>query len=379
MNWSIEKRADLTIKLSLIFLLVGMLLSLKLWLSNRYFPLVPIFEFIPTLPSPFDAILLFTFVLSIILQLLTPTVKISKQLFWASAFLLLITDINRMQPWVYLYLLVLVIREIFKMQIEQLKWIKLLLASVYFYSGWHKLNPNYFYTVIDWFIQPFCSEKTTVCNILFYIGSTIPLFEMACGLAFLSGKLVKQAIGAVALIHLYILLLLSPIGQNYNTVIWPWNIFMLLATVIVFYNSENENLLIYIKNILRNEKHLKKLSVAFVVVTPFLNSFNLWPSYLSWNLYSGNTENAKLYLGDKVHTYFSPAFDEIIKNCYDAPYTINPKKWALKELNVPPFPEKPVWHACHKFMLEFTGNPNEVVLNIQPKSSLFIKKETLTY
>lgn len=378
MNLSLEKRTHYLKIIAFIFLLTGIALSFKLWLSNRYFPLVPVFDFIPALASPFDSIVLFTFILSSILQLFMPQIKAAKWLFWICAGILVITDINRIQPWFYLYILILSISDFIKSETDKIRLIKLLMASVYFYSGWHKLNPEYFNSVIDWFIQPFYTEKNFIYSFLTFTGSIIPLIEIACALALLSGKFVKSALYSAIIIHFLILISTGPLGHSYNSVIWPWNIFMPTALFLAFTSAEKENLLLYLKNTI-NEKSVKTIFSILITITPFLNSFNLWPSYMSWNLYSGNTENARMYLGEKVSTYFSPAFDDIMKDCYDAPYTLNPKKWALKELNVPPFPEKPVWHKCHSYMLDFTGNPNEVILNIQPKTSILGKKEAITY
>lgn len=378
MNWSIEKRTDYVKKACIIFLLAGIGLSLKLWLSNRYFPLVPIFNFIPSLQAPFDSILLFSFILSSLLQIFMPNIKAAKWLFWISAGILIITDINRIQPWFYLYLLIIGISDFIVSVNDKYRFLKILFSSVYFYSGWHKLNPSYFDFVIDWFIQPFYTEKNFIYSTLFAAGSLIPLVEIACAIALLSGKYVKQAVYTIILIHVLILISTGPLGHNYNNVIWPWNIFMPVSLFLLFYNSEKENLFLNTKSYVK-EKNKKSIFLLYILFVPFLNSFNLWPSYMSWNLFSGNTENARMYLGEKVSSYFSPAFDDIIKDCYDAPYTINPKKWALKEMNVPPFPEKTVWHKCHSYLLEFTGNPNEVILTIQPKTSILGQKNALTY
>jgi hypothetical protein len=378
MNLSIEKRTDYVKKACIFFLLAGIALSLKLWLSNRYFPLVPVFNFIPSLQAPFDSIILFSFILSSLLQIFMPHIKAAKWLFWTSAGILIITDINRIQPWFYLYILIIGISDFILSVNDKFRFLKILISSVYFYSGWHKLNPEYFNTVIDWFIQPFYTEKNFIYSTLFAAGSLIPLVEIACAISLLSGKYAKQAVYTIIVIHVLILLSTGPLGHNYNNVIWPWNVFMPVSLFLLFYNSENENLFQSIKSFVK-EKNKKSIFLLFILIMPFLNSFNLWPSYMSWNLYSGNTENARMYLGEKVSSYFSPSFDDIIKDCYDAPYTVNPKKWALKEMNVPPFPEKPVWHKCHSYLLDFAGNPNEVILNIQPKTSILGQKDALTY
>lgn len=51
-----EARLRVTRGVLAISLIAGMLSSLPLWLSDRAFPLFPRFEFIPSLPPPFDRV-----------------------------------------------------------------------------------------------------------------------------------------------------------------------------------------------------------------------------------------------------------------------------------------------------------------------------------
>lgn len=72
---------------------------------------------------------------------------------------------------------------------------------------------------------------------------------------------------------------------------------------------------------------------------PLLNFFNLWDSYLSHNLYSGNTSGGVVYVSDSVEN----KLPEAIK-----PYSIGElnqnqitiKYWCMMELGVPAYPEK---------------------------------------
>ncbi|MFN4234818.1 MAG: hypothetical protein ACK4IK_08435 [Bacteroidia bacterium] len=378
MNWSNEKRLIYLTKISYIFLLIGIVISLKLWLSNRYFPLVPLINFIPSFTAPFDGILLFIFILSTFIRLLFSNLKSAKIIFWISITALLITDINRMQPWVYCYLLILFFIDFVNSEYNKLNIIKTLFAVIYFYSGWHKLNPEYFNSVINWFAEPFLNNKNLLYNVFYIIGSAIPLIEMSIAIALFSGRYINLAIYSATFIHLFILFSIGPFGHKYNAVIWPWNVFIPIALFLIFRQSNNENIFQHIKNQIKFKSKYDYI-LLYIIISPLLNSINWFPSYLSWNLYSGNTEKAYLYLGENVNNFFSPDFDDIVKDCYDAPYTLNLKKWALKELNVPPFPEKPVWHKCREHMFRYTENENEVILSIQPKTSIWGKKDAIIY
>jgi uncharacterized membrane protein YphA (DoxX/SURF4 family) len=372
-----ENVSELIFKSTLIALLIGMGLTLKLWLNNRYFPLSPLFEIIPSIPAPFDTVLLFLFALSCIVLLFFKASKWISYTTIALLFIMLLNDINRLQPWVYMYSLLILFYLLVKSQEKKMLFMRILFISVYFYSGWNKLNPHYFNEVINWFIQPFEEWSSVSLHLFFYtVGSLIPVTEIAIGILFLTGKFQKAASISAVIIHLIILLSVGPLGYNYNSAIWPWNIFMILGTYLLFYKSNNSEIWREIKKGLTVKN---KIIAAYLLLLPFLNSFNLWPSYLSWNLYSGNTENAQIYLSDRVASYFSPALDEILKECYTSEFVINPKLWAMKEMNCPPFPEKPVWRKVHAYMLNFGKSNNEVILNIQPKTTLLYQPDALTY
>src|SRR3989344_1466431 len=86
--------------------IAGLLLSLKLWVSSRVYPLTPVLPVVP-IPYPADWILLFA-----LFALLVSVIFFSRPrpLLWASVALvalLVFFDQQRLQPWAYQYVVML--------------------------------------------------------------------------------------------------------------------------------------------------------------------------------------------------------------------------------------------------------------------------------
>src|SRR5688572_16571608 len=86
-------------------LLSGMALAPRLWSGSRAFPTVQAIQNLPELPQPLTMLLAGLLVLSILLAAIGQKPRIPLLAVLATAILLVLFDINRLQPWVYQYLL----------------------------------------------------------------------------------------------------------------------------------------------------------------------------------------------------------------------------------------------------------------------------------
>ena len=78
-----------------------MLLSIKLWMGQRYFPLIPMFDFLPELKNPYDSILLY---FAEIIVALNVIYFFNRWLFFGLIFSLValaIFDMSLIQPWYF--------------------------------------------------------------------------------------------------------------------------------------------------------------------------------------------------------------------------------------------------------------------------------------
>lgn len=363
-DFNLEKRL-VAVKFTLLTaLVIGIGLSYDLWLSDaRYFPLTPLFDFFPFINPPFDYMLLYITILLIAVGFVYPfNFLLNLSLFILLLFLAFL-DINRFQPWVYQYLLMLMIFSSSvkrKTPAEFIPAFQLLICAIFFWSGIFKFNPFYFSEVSPWFAKPFGESQ-----IVLGIGLILPALELFTAVGLLVKRSRKIALFTALFIHLFYLLTTGPLGNNFNTVLWPWNFGMLLFVLFLFTGEH-----LYFSKDLKGFFHLNitKAILVFAWIIPMLNLFNLWPAYTSFNIYSGNTNNGILYISDHTKSMIPEEISKVVRN-----NALNIKEWSMEEMNVPALPEKKVFLSARNFILNYSADSSDVVLYYQPKTQLIGK------
>jgi hypothetical protein len=354
--------------------LCSMLLCYKLWLNERTFPLSPVLGFLSSLQHPFDIIL---FVLSCICLagiVLLRKPQLLTRVFLGLSLILALGDQNRWQPWFYQYVLMFVILSFFdfrcddpKQQKAIVNTFRIMVASVYFWSGLQKLNPHFLQDTFPWLMEPFTNRlgPGSLDHFTFF-GYSFPAIEILTGVLLLFRPTMKLAVLSAILMHCFILLILSPFGHNYNPVVWPWNLAM-ISFVLILFRNKCSLLLSDVRMALQYN------SVRFVLILfslmPLFNFFNLWDSYLSHNLYSGNTSNGVIYLSDAVKNKLPAEIQLYAKGEMDQNQIVI-KYWGMMELNVPAYPEKRNFEAVTKSFYIYAGDPSEIYLMYTPKIRL---------
>src|SRR5262249_18024803 len=160
---------------------------------------------------------------------------------------------------------------------------RFMIASVYVWSGLQKMNANFISTDFPWVLRPFLEALPWLNHktILYGIGAVVPIVEVSMGLGLLTQKFRYAAMVTALLMHSFILTTLILLG--YNSVVWPWNIAMVMMVLILFWRVEGLTL----KEVVANNR-LPVYKAAFILfgVMPAFSFFNLWDSYLSFALYS---------------------------------------------------------------------------------------------
>ncbi|MDP2388048.1 MAG: hypothetical protein Q8M29_16860 [Bacteroidota bacterium] len=356
-------------------LLLSVLASWKLWTSNHLFPQVPFFNFGFSIGHPYDYILFGLFIASITGILLSrkPRTFIIITLVISTA--LVLFDQNRLQPWFYMYMLILGVLCFYNWRVDEPKnytaiytSITIVIGAIYFWSGVQKLNPNFMSSTWEWFIKPlgklFTPEEMSFS---YKMGYAIPYLEIAMGLGLFFEQTKRIIIPIAITMHIVILIILSPLFHNYNQTVWGWNFCMALLIYFVFAgNTQNKY---------RQLAYLVEFKPIFLVFficvcLPVLNLFNKWDSYLSANLYSGNTTNANIYLSEKAKDKLPYYIQLFTKKENNELYTIQVRKWAMNEIGVPGYPETRVFEALQKHIQTITCCDDEVTMFVNEKSSL---------
>jgi hypothetical protein len=292
-----------------------------------------------TLADPFNLLLI-----SLFFGLSTISIFYTKRQigFMAIASLLIVIaqDQMRWQPWVYLYLLMLIpyLTQSGKGGNEKqiLICLQLVIAGVYVWSGVQKMNSNFLDGTFAQIMRAF--GFTSEFEVWRKLGYAIPLAEVSIGVALLIPKLRTIGICAATFTHILILLYLSPLVLNHNSVVYPWNVAMILFVFLLFYNV-NDNLLTAVSEV--RSSALLATIIMLVWIAPIFNLLGYWDHYLSFSLYSNKPSIFYVAVAEselhKIDKRFSNYFARI--RGLQGGAIIEIDKWAISELNVPFYPE----------------------------------------
>jgi hypothetical protein len=355
-------------------LIAGLLLSPKLWVSTRFYPLTPVMQFLKPLPYPFDYA-----VYVLLLALLAATTVASRRLssprWWIAASVLLLAvlcaqDQSRLQPWCYQYAFMLIALAVpqggacisWPNADRSLNACRLIVIAIYFWSGAQKLNPYFAPGTFTWLAHPLAVHFPALA---IKAGYAAPFVEMACAIGLLTRKFRTPAIVGLIAMHACILLVIGPFGRGFNTVVWPWNIAMVVFLLLLFRHSEARA-----REILWGPARFQRVVFVLFGLAPALSFFNLWDSYLSAALYSGNKNQGAIYMTEAVADHLPDEVDDDVSEEADGLGKLLVNDWSFDELNAPAYPEIRIYKNAARKLCEFAGKPSDVRLEVQGKAVL---------
>jgi hypothetical protein len=375
-KWTSTRRL-LWLKVTLsLALLSGLLLSYKLWVLPRHYPLTPVWQGLPTVPPLASYV---WFVGLLILLLVVGLVR--RPRLWILSFVLLagllsLWDQSRWQPWFYQELFMLAALAIYPWatydaeKIESaLNACRLIVASTYLWSGLQKLNVGFFDGVFPWLSEPLVTLLPGLPEELLKSAAfVIPFFEAAIGIGLLT-RVRNVAVIFALFMHAFILFSIGPLGHNWNSIVWPWNLAMMIFVILLFWRTNAFS----IRNVLDpGSSPFRVVVLLLFALMPLFSFFGLWDSYLSASLYSGNTKDGILYVSESVKDELSGEVpDEALRSAESGPNVVDIFGWSMAELNVPPYPEVRVYKSVAEHVCTRADRPFEVSLVVTEKPPLF--------
>jgi len=330
------------IKITCTAWLIAKIISFKLWMADRYFPVAPVFDFL-SFPNEFHFFLFFFSMIGIASAFFFPNKKIvlaSVVIIEVASCLL---DQMRWQPWEYQYLLTFLFFLFSNNRKQFLLLFAFLMAATYSFSGIHKFSGSFLYAFWDKiFLYDFLHLPYNMITdpLVHYSGVLLSIIEVFIGIGILFSRHRRYISFLAVLMHLFIVLIFGPFGLNYNGIILPWNLAMIALVLVLFHRGEQLNFtLAFFKN------RLNIIVFLLVGVLPALCLFGKWDDYLSFNLYSGNVKTLVICVDDVQAYPELEKYKSSLKNntfCNDA-YRINTNVWALDELKVMVYPEERVF------------------------------------
>jgi hypothetical protein len=347
-------------------MLCGLMLSPRLWLTARSYPLVPVWDGLPLVPSPWDWLVLGTLLAALGAVVGSRRPRLAMLVFVILAALWSLGDQTRWQPWFYQYLFMFAALALgaapddLERGQSSLNGCRLIVASMYVWSGLQKVNVDFATDVFPWLMDPLLKHlpEGWQASINGH-GWEAGFVECALGLGLLVWPLRPVAVVGALTMHLVILFSLGPWGHAWNTVVWPWNLAMMMFVVILFARTRP----VMPWHILWPRRFLfARVTLLLFGVLPLLSFFEWWDCYLSAALYSGNTPDARILICQEVydqlprearrHVQLRAVVPDEVADLDDpdsaCPYEVDVNSWSLAELNVPPYPAERVFRgiAC---------------------------------
>jgi hypothetical protein len=339
-------------------MLCGLMLSPRLWLTARSYPHVPVWSGLPALPTPWDWLLLGVLLASLGAVVAASRPRLAMLVFVLLAGLWSLWDQTRWQPWFYQYLFMFAALALGPAPSDpqrgqaSLNACRLIVASLYVWSGLQKVNVEFATGDYPWLMEPMLKHlPETWHESIKCCGWQAAFFECGIGLGLLVWPLRALAIAGALAMHLLILFSLGPSGHDWNTVVWPWNLAMMIFVVVLF--ARTRGLMPW--HILWPRRFLfARVVLLLFGVMPLLNFFECWDSYLSAALYSGNIALERIFISQEVYDrlpadarrharwrwaapdHEGAAFpDDATSAC---PWEVDLLEWSMAEMNVPPYP-----------------------------------------
>lgn len=246
-------------------------------------------------------------------------------------FLFGLDDQMRWQPWVYIYILFFLGFTFNIPSSTRLFYCRLILISIYLWSGIHKISPHFVNHVFIPLMESVFLLHLPKYKIIGY-GVSVMEISIAIGLFFKVTQ--RYSFFALGILHLIILLWVSPWGNNTNYVIIPWNLAMMGLSYLCFYRKTEWSFAQQLTRMPFRKAHKALLIVFFLL--PLLSYVEKWPYYFSFHLYSGKGQT--LSVAYKKVPLQVP--EEYYQKSTNSPEfkdykVINLNKWSYLELGVP--------------------------------------------
>jgi len=343
----------------------GMLLSLKLWLTERHYPHVPVWDGLPIIPPPWDRVVFGGLLLLLGLTAVLPRARWPLLAFVTVAGLWSLWDQSRWQPWFYQYLFMLAALGVAASDDPEhreagLNACRFILAATYIWSGLQKVNFHFATDTYPWLMEPILKRLPEgLRGWAAAQGWKAAFLECGLGIGLLIWPLRLVAVALLVLMHATILFCLSPWwGHDWNSVVWPWNIAMMALNLMLFVNTPKVMPwhIIWPRRFL-----LARVTLVLFGIMPLFNFFGYWDSYLSAALYSGNTLDARVYLNsDDIIEKLPPE----VRAKHLSGNELDLFGWAIDEMNVPPYPARRVYRGI---ALALSHSSSDVTLEIDER------------
>jgi hypothetical protein len=357
---------------------VGLSMSPGLWIGPRSYPAAPVSSMLPVIDVAAPGLYVALFALAAV-ALVVPKPRWVIVAFLAVIAAFCMTDQTRWQPWVFQYSFLLAAVALYSGNgadvdgdRRALNIARLIVACTYIFSGLQKINSNFMANDFPWIVEPVVKVLPSAADFLHGFGAAVPFIQLAFGIGLLTRRYRRASLIAAVAMHLFILAMFGPAGLDWNDIVWPWTAAMAIFDVLLFSGTAEFSWrdIVWSR---RDPGHV--VAVVVFAMLPGLSFFNLWDSYLSAALYSGNLTEAQIYLTDAGKASLPAAISSRLVHTSPGTNVLNLQRWAIEDLNVTPYPETRVYKAIARSVCGSLRDPSQLVLIVREQRMFFSTPE----
>lgn len=344
--------------------LVGMALSPRLWIGDRSFPVLPLAPSLQV-PAVTHEVLTAGFVIALLAMGVWPGRRWIPACLCLLAAALILLDLSRLQPWFYLYMFLLAIvgcRRAPSDDAAAAGTMRMLLVFVYAYSAAHKLHASFFEFSGPAILRPLAQAlpESWPVGLLAY---AMPAGELALAALLAFPRTRGVGVGAAFAMHTVILLLIGPIGLNYNSVVWPWNVAMPALGFLVFWPRRAAASLPSPAPRSRWASSARIATILLAGVLPAGGIAGLVDRYVSWGMYGGAPTIMAVWFNVDVESRLPPHLQREVQSLSAEMRGIVILDWSMHDLSVA-YPESHLMLRAARTLERFVHQPREATLDI---------------
>jgi len=346
-----QSRLVATRALVVAMLAASIVLSQPLWGTVREYPTAPALP-LPAFPEALSPwmlpLLLALLVLALVPRRWTPLP------FIAVAATLVLWDQTRAQPWLYQGVLFL---GAFAFAGRPRSVCQLVLVAPYFWSGVSKLNPDFGPAVLPWALKSVSASPSVPAEWLAPLGMMLGVVEALVGVALLLPRVRRPAAVAAALMHGLLLLAIGPLGQDWNHVVWPWNLALGMLVLLLFWDDGRPA-----RTIVWSGGWYHRALVVLLGLLPALHPAGLWDAYPSFSLYSLNVDEAWLAAERAAVATLGPEARAVAETGTEGRLIVRFIPWAMRDVRTPSYPERRAYVAAFRVLCARATSPADLRL-----------------
>ncbi len=360
-----------------ISLVVSVLLSLNLWAGERFFPHAAVYE-TDFIKAPYDYFIVGSFLFMLIGSLFLKKLRLLIFLALLIGTAMVLIDMNRLQPWFYIYCAFLFVLLFYNGRIDDANkftsffiLLQLIFCSFYIFNGISQFNSFFVETDFPELISPL-KNMMSERQFLFIkkIGVFIPYTLLFIGFGLLIRPIRYLAITFAVIFHALLILFLFPSSSNQNYALWFSNIAFIPLLFLLFSGKTKQR---YYSPTLLLQFPLFYLIIFLFWIMPCFNQQNIWPDNLSANLKSGNRNTVSITFTKNV---LDKLPDYVKHFCVQSgsQYSLNYSTWCRHELHANCYTEAITFNKIYSYIQSQTqANVNDLQMEVNPKQNILFK------